>query len=87
MLRSNANNADPDQIPLQSAISELELHFLHLRNVLFFIIQTVLNLNICRILGHNFRIHIGRKAPALLLRATFMRCKYEGTKLAVRQIF
>lgn len=29
MLRSNANNADPDQRPLQSAISEPELHYLH----------------------------------------------------------
>ena len=35
MLRSNANSADLDQISLQSAISEPELHYLHLRNALY----------------------------------------------------
>ena len=34
MLHSNANNADPDHIPLQSAISESECHYLHFRNAL-----------------------------------------------------
>ena len=32
LLRSNATRVDPDQISLQSAISEPELHYLHLRN-------------------------------------------------------
>ena len=89
MLRSNANSADPDQISLQSAISEPELHYLHLRNALFSSYkQLVYNVNIRRVLRHNFRIYIGCKARSLLLlRARLMRYKYEGTKTAVRQIF
>ena len=75
MLRSEANNADPDQKPL-SAISEPVLHlvYLHLGNIIFSFIQTMKYLNIRRILGHDFRIYINCKAWASVLGASYEGC-------------